>query len=412
MLIAFDGIARPVALEGCEDLHACLAAVLRGWRFEEVASPGVDPVITIRRKNKGYRLETPSLGPAIHQPTDVGVVCAFIADLVQVYIADQSSLLCLHCGAAAFAGGLVIFPNQFRAGKSTLLARLAAAGIPVFADDVLPIANASGQGIALGFAPRLRLPLPGNAGAFFRRFIRAHGGPSDDRYLYLDLPPETLARHGRRMPIAACVLLDRRSAGSAQLVPTPKSRGLQRVILQNFARSVPATEIADCLCDLVTRVPCFTLRYSNLDDAAALLQDAFQGRSSSDRERSVAIARRRAPSHAKAPAIRRPRALRGKPPAALCYRRDPAIILHAVESDVFLVDPHSQSIYHLNAVAAGLWRLLREPTSAAEAVEVLSSAFPDVDAQQIRREVRNLLADLLARNLIGPRQPCETQVRR
>lgn len=409
MLIAFDGITRPIALEGCEDLRGCLTSVLRGWRFEEVASTGTGPVITIRKRNEKYRLQTPSLGPPLDQASEVGAVCAFVADLVQVYIAEQSSLLCLHCGAAAFAGRLAIFPNSYRAGKSTLLARLAAAGIPIFADDVLPVAHASGDAIALGVAPRLRLPLPSNASGSFRRFVQAHRGPSDDRYLYLDLPTAVLPRHGSRMPVAACVLLDRRCSGTAQLVPTVKSLGLQRLILQNFARAVPVNKIAGCLRSLVSRVPCFTLRYCDLEDAAGLLLDAFYSRLLTDPSKSDAFAGAHAYRYADMSVNLRPQRARRRLPSALRYRRNPAIRVHIVDGDGFLVDPRTQSIFHLNAVAAGLWRLLREPTTAAEVAKILHGAFPEVDHRELKRDVQALLAALLTREMILPQQPGEAQ---
>jgi hypothetical protein len=410
MLIAFDGVKRPVALDRCEQLRRYLDAVFRGWRIEELAVPVADPVIAIRKKGRSYRLDTPSLGPAIHQPTEVGAICSFIADLVEVYIADQPSLLCLHSGAAAFRDGLVIFPNRFRAGKSTLLARLAASGIPVFADDVLPLCKVSRQAIALGVAPRLRLPLPKDASREFRDFIRTHSGPSDDRYLYLDLPSETLIHHGRKMPIAACVLLDRQSDGSAQLLPTLKSLGLQRAIRQNFACSIPAREIADCLYDLVTEVPCYTLCYSSLDDAATVLRETFQDRISPN-HKTTATAGGRGSSPASTHRTSSTKERRGGLRRGARYRCDPAIILRAVDHDAFLVDPRNQSIYHLNTVAAGLWRLLHEPMSAADAVAALSGAFPEVDAQQIKRDVQALIVELRANKLIERWRPDNIRAR-
>jgi len=299
----------------------------------------------------------------------------------------------------------VIFPSQFRAGKSTLLARLAASGVPVFADDVLPISRASRQGIALGVAPRLRLPLPKSVSVDFRRFVRTHSGPSDDHYLYLDLPSEILIRHGRKMSIAACVLLDRRSGGKAQIVPTPKSLGLQRAIRQNFAHSVPAAGIADCLHDLVTSIPCYILRYSSLDEAASLLQDVFQGRIAPVRDGTVVTPTQSGASKFSLPEIRGSKARSSGIRGAGRYRRNPAIILRAVENDAFLVDPRGQAIFHLNPIAAGLWHLLREPTGISDAVVAISGAFPEVDAPTIKHDVQTLMADLRAKGLIEQWHP-------
>jgi len=64
------------------------------------------------------------------------------------------------------------------------------------------------------------------------------------------------------------------------------------------------------------------------------------------------------------------------------FRQHPAVAFHAVDEDVFLVDRRNQSIYHLNLVGAGLWRLLRAPSTAAQAIAVLQAAFPDADPQR------------------------------
>ena len=68
----------------------------------------------------------------------VDAACSFIVDLIRAYIAAAPSLLCLHGAAAEFAGRLVVFPTPYRSGKSTLTAYLAAAGVRVYADDILP----------------------------------------------------------------------------------------------------------------------------------------------------------------------------------------------------------------------------------------------------------------------------------
>jgi hypothetical protein len=74
--------------------------------------------------------------------------------------------------------------------------------------------------------------------------------------------------------------------------------------------------------------------------------------------------------------------------------------LHALDGELFLVDPRDQSIFHLNPMGVGLWRLLREPTTAAAAIDVLQAAFPAVDPQRIEHDVTTLLGDLLANDLI------------
>ena len=400
MRIAFEGISRPIELVGCAHLQAYLADVLPGWPFTEVAATKAEPIIRIvRQDDRGCRLESPWLAEPFRDDTDVGIVCAFVLDLIAAYVAERPSLFCLHAAAAELGGRLVVFPSSYHAGKSTLVARLAAAGVPVHTDDVLAVTNAAERGVALGVAPRLRLPLPGGADRTFRAFVASHRGRSNQRYLYLNLPPGTLAPHGRQTPIGGFVLLDRQPNGPAELVPASKGQVLQRVIVQHFARSMAATEIVDRLRGLVERVPCFTLRYARLDDAAGLLQDHVTAWPSGAHEE-------KAPSRDPGIVPWQGAGAGGIWPrssdAAVVprFQQSPAVVLHAVDDDLFLVDPRTQSIYHLNLVGAGLWRLLEQPSTAAQAIDVLRAAFPSADPERIEGDVTALLDDLLANDLI------------
>jgi hypothetical protein len=307
------------------------------------------------------------------------------------------------------AGRLVVFPSSYHGGKSTLVARLAAAGVPVYTDDVLAVTNAGDRGVALGVAPRLRLPLPRGAGRPFRAFVARHRGRSNRRYLYLNLPPGTLAPHGRQTPIGGFVLLDRQPNGPAELVPATRGQVLQRVIVQHFARSVAATEIVDRLRGVVEQVPCFSLRYARLDDAAALLQDRFTAWPLVVHEEKVPARERGiVPWQGAGAGGIRPRS--GDTAGGPNFQQNPAVALHAVDDDLFLVDPRDQSIYHLNLVGAGLWRLLGEPSTAAQAIAVLRAAFPSADPERIEGDMTVLLRDLLANDLIvahdGAAGPC------
>ncbi|MEX0815206.1 MAG: PqqD family protein [Dongiaceae bacterium] len=403
MLLAFEGLSRPVALVDSEMLLQPLAAVLHGWRFGPVsadpgsaggfaeASAGAPPLITIRRAGGRYRVESPWLAAPVAYADPVDAVCALIVDLVRAYVADDPSLLCLHCGAAEFAGRLVIFPSRYRAGKSTLMARLAAAGSRVFADDVLPIAAPDNAGRALGIAPRLRLPLPAGAGQDFRDFVAAHRGPGNRRYLYLDLPPETLVRYGATAPIGGFVLLDRRTAGPAELTAAPRGQGLQRAILHNFAHGA-ALETVDRLAALVAGGHCFTLRYSDLDAAAELLRATFAAWP----PRPPA-----ARGDAAAPPAAAPRPRAAAPVAAgQRFVRRPDVAVRELDHELFLVGADNRSIYHLNPIAAALWRLLDEPMPVEEAIGVLCEAFPEIDAARIEGDVNVLFADLTERGLL------------
>ena len=223
ILYEFQGLSRPVALpEG--HVVEVLSAVLHGWRFAPIDKAGtLDPIIRLIADKSRFRLESPwQEGPSRSRDA-VGAVCAFIVDLIHATVADTPSLLCLHCAAAEFGGRVVIFPGAYRSGKSTLMAALAAAGVRVHADDVLPIKSPGDRAVAPGIAPRLRLPLGAEASPALRRFVAAHRGPANRRYQYLDLDASRLARHGDVAPIGAFVTLDRRAGAGAVLAPLSES---------------------------------------------------------------------------------------------------------------------------------------------------------------------------------------------
>ncbi len=81
------------------------------------------------------------------------------------------------------------------------------------------------------------------------------------------------------------------------------------------------------------------------------------------------------------------------------YRRNPAVDQTAVDDELFLVEPDSQEVFHLDALSGALWRLLAEPRSEAEIRRVYQAAFPDADAATIARDLRAALDELIRRNL-------------
>jgi len=389
MLYAFKGLSRSVELpEG--PVVEVLSAVLHGWRFTPLDEAGsLDPLIRLTGDKGRYRLESPWQEGPPRNRNAVDAVCAFIVDLVHAYVADTPSLLCLHCAAAEFGGRLVIFPGTYRAGKSTLMASLAAAGTRIHADDVIPI-NAHGDlAVAPGIAPRLRLPLGAEASPALRRFVAAHRGPASSRYQYLALDASRLARHGDEAPIGAFVALDRQPGARTVLVPLSESEMLGKVILRNFARDVPASDILERLHALVANAPCFRLVYSDVDRAANLLRDVFSRWSEHKRVGGTSAA----PPVAVHPPVR--------DVASGHLARMPGVKEKAVGEELFLVDPADQTIHRLNAVGAALWRILAQPCCFDDAVEVLHQAFPNVKRARIQKDVQGLVAGLEKRGLLS-----------
>lgn len=391
VLVKFDGLSKPIVLIESSDIYACFPKVFHEWRFRETAAAESDPVLTISRDTKGYRIEADWLHPPLVRVDQVDALCGFIAELIRAFINDNTRLLCLHGAAAEFGGRLVIFPNRYRAGKSVLSACLAAAGVRLFADDVLPIVEQNDHGMAPGIAPRLRVPLPGNLSARTRDFLDHRTVARGERYFYLGLTSAELAPHGTTAPIGAFVLLERTQDANPELLPVGESEILKQVIWQNFAREVEAPEIVQRLRGIIGRAGCYRLRYSSADDAAAFLKANFT---------TWAASTPTAPEHGRkaSPSTGPARAVHG--PSAGCYQRSPLVTETLVDGESFLADAEGAAIHHLNPVGSAIWQALAKPLTVGQIVDLLHTAFPEADLNRIEQDVGALLDDLKARQLV------------
>ncbi|MEC9346023.1 MAG: HPr-rel-A system PqqD family peptide chaperone [Pseudomonadota bacterium] len=70
------------------------------------------------------------------------------------------------------------------------------------------------------------------------------------------------------------------------------------------------------------------------------------------------------------------------------YRRRPGISENRMGNDLFLVDPASGEIHHLDATAIALWTLLAEPRDEAEIVATFAAAFPDQPVETLQSDLR------------------------
>lgn len=396
MLITLQGVSTPIVFDNCDALLAPFAAVLGSWpfqRLDETVSPKTARAISVNRDVHGYRITSPWLDPALVERSAAGAVFSVTAELARAFAEEKPERLCLHCAAVEADGRLIIFPSTQEAGKSTLAVKLASYGFRIFADDVLPVSETAPEGFSLGLAPRLRLPLPSTADPAFREFVETYRGPHDDESAYLMLPPDLLAPHGTAAPIGGFVLLDRQTSAAPRLAPVLRGQGLEQLIVQNFAPGGTTIKTLDRLHGVLARTPCFSLTYSNLDEAGAFLRQRFSApnawRELPERDPEIPDAE----ISVEVPAERsRARAQR--------FDQMPGVILRTVDDDVFLVKEGEAGVFHLNPVAASLWRLLEQPTTLATATDVLRAAFPEADARRVKRDVRNLFDTLQAGGLI------------
>ena len=394
--LAFDGVPFPVIFRDCPEVVACLEQVLRGWRVCRVPEEDGGPRIEITPDRNGYRTEASWLDEPLEGASAASTVCSLMVDLVRALVAGDASLLCLHCGAARLDGWLVVFTGPNRTGKSTLMARLAAAGISIFSDDLLLITGPNDCGRSLGMRGRLRVPLPATASATFRRFVADQSGPGDERYLYVDA--QAYEPFGATAPIGAVVVLQRRQGAPAHFVSAGRAEALRHLIERNLARGEHAQMIMERLHRLMARSACVRLVYSDLDDAAALIANTFNQWPAG----GVAVsARPQRPVPAASTGTRSGAAAADRAK----YRSHPDVTIRAVDGELFLAGAEGDAIWHLNVLGAAVWRLLAGPASAAEAAAALTAAFPEADPAVIARDVDALFAGLAANRLIVEPEP-------
>lgn len=402
MLIRFEDTNATIEIPDDAAFRAALNAAAFDWPYREARELGA-PVATVRASGGSYEVTAPDEEP--FTATAVSAACSVIVDAVKAAIEANPSRLCFHCGSVLLGGQLVLLAGPFRAGKSSLIARMAADGHAVFGDDVLPLDEEDLRGVAIGVAPRLRLPLPASSSKAMRAFVTQWATAQDDRYLYFR--PPSLAMRGANAPLGAVVLLDRRTDGPAQLLQATEGAALRSLIARNFSRADSAQELLDRLHGVAARLPRFTLRYSSLEEAAALLGRVFVD-GAPPPERYPLAETKSMEEAAGAPAV-------ASLNQDLLLRRNPAVRMRTVDGEVFLTDAEGWGIHHLNASGAGLWRLLEQPVTTREAVDVMAAAFPAVSRQMLEQDVSDLFAALHAQGFVieaGAPADCTTRVGR
>ena len=273
---SLNGLGKPVAFIGCESLYPPLHSILRDWQFHPIHSNDApEPVITMTKSENGFeRTSNWTNEPRVFSDP-VDAICDLVVDLIHALVEGHTRMLCLHCAAVDFGSGLVIFPNPYRSGKSLLSVKLASQGLRLFSDDVLPVTDLRGSGMALGILPRLRLPLPRQSANGLFDFVNRRIAPQNDRYRYIHLNRDELAPLGTELPIRAIVLLDRRPEGKPFLRKVEKSDVVKQMILRNFARQNPALEIVDRIYSITLKAKCYRLGYNTLEQAVKLLKEVM-----------------------------------------------------------------------------------------------------------------------------------------
>lgn len=371
-------------VDSSELMEYCQVA-FPGWTIKE-AIREEPPILTVTRTSHSYQIEGYWLDKPIHRVDKVDAICGLVAEVIRAYVREDSQLLCLHGASAEFAGKLVVFPSQYRSGKSVLSACLAAIGIQLYGDDVLPISLSDGEGIAPGLAVRLRRPLPENLASESLDFINNHTGLRGRNYQYLDLENSQLAAKGSRAEIGAFVLLEREEGAGVAFEEVSEADVLRQVVWQNFAREAEAPRILEVLSQLVASSQYYRLRFDKTEDAVQLLLEKFK----SWPDKANYLNRELAQS-----VVDNEHALL---PGYFLRKSETSVI--QLEDDSFIADREGAAIHHLNIIGTAIWTLLAEPVQIDEMIELLMAAFPEIDADSTREDVTVLINELVDKGLL------------
>ena len=85
----------------------------------------------------------------------------------------------------------------------------------------------------------------------------------------------------------------------------------------------------------------------------------------------------------------------------LCFRAPADVVERRLGEDLFLVHFARGSVHRLNRTAVAVWELAGQRLTAEEIAEHLHAAWA-VPREQLRQDVRALLAELLSQGLVEP----------
>lgn len=388
LYLYFDGLEHPLRLTGCQDLVDDFP-VLFPERDYYQGNHDNNPVISIQLNTGEYQLSTSWLAKSVSYTDKVDVLCDLIAKLAVARSFTDLEALYLHAAAVVINNRAVVFPSQYRAGKSFLTTCLVAAGHRYVGDDVFPLALDSCKGHAAGFSPRLRLPLPDTTDEKSKKFIDNHTALTGKRYAYLNLGPALKVTRRDALDIGAFVLLEREEGIPAQLEELPVATVFQQLIKQNFAREVDGTRILSTLTQAVSNAQCIRLRYDRADEAVKLLTKHFASWPAQPKLLQLE-------SDLSGPVENVPEII-----SKQCFIRNKHVQKIRIDAENFLASPDGKAIYHLNHIGSGIWELLAQPTSKETIISTLETAFPETGKSTIEKDVTKILKRFRLKELIS-----------
>lgn len=386
--LALPILGRCLRVENAPDAVEALIEAMPGWPMTVHPPLATAPNAYLYRDKEGLWQGAFDEKNEYHLPSPASAACSLVGDLVSQRLSLEPELLGLHCASVEIDGRLVLFPENSKAGKSTLSVAFAAAGYRVFGDDVLGF-TPQGEGVAMGVAPRLRLPLPDSFSKEFVRYATEHAGPEDERYRFVLPKASHFADYNERSPVGAIVLLERDPlVTEPEVVTLSASEGLLQLLCQNFARDTSGEALLERLLPLMRQVPCLLLRYSEpLTGARYLAQVMEQPQLTPTNSASLLNT---PPTEIEIV----------EPEVNSVWQPATYISTYPLGEELFLIHTPSGTIHRLNSTGKLVWQLLQqEALSSLELSEVLASYF-NAALETVLTDVQELIAAMAQTGLI------------
>lgn len=390
--ISLPLLGRCLRVDNADEVVSALSQAMPGWQTKIETAQGALPARYIYRDAEGLWQGSLDEEHEFRLPSAASAACSLVGELVSLRMKNQPELLGLHCASVEINNRLVLFPESSKAGKSTLAVAFAAAGYKVFGDDVLGLTE-QGEGVAMGVAPRLRLPLPDSFSTEFVDYAKRHAGPEDERYRFVLPGGEGLAHFNDTSPVGAIVLLERDvSIVEPEVVTLPAAEGLLQLLCQNFAHDTANHILLERLLPLMQAVPCLLLRYSEPLQAARYLAKIIQ-----DPQLPVNKASLLTLPSSELPAC-------SNTASTILERRwtpQTDITSYPLGNELFLIHTLNGAIHRLNSSGNLVWQLLQQQTLSGYELSELVASYFQAPLATVTIDVSTLLTTLAQAELVS-----------
>ena len=271
-----------------ESIASLLAMFLHGWSIASADSGG-RPAVRAVSRGDGWRIEAHSLPRGGVDLTGDLAAAELVADAAACeLVASRERTILPHAAAVEIGHGAALLLGDSGSGKSTLALTLAAMGCRLIADDRVGLAVEDGavMAMALGLAPKARLPLPAAAAAGLPEFVKARSVRAGNGVAVLKLATDEQAPPGVQAPVRAFIRLDRRG-GAARLEAESRAVIVRTLAEAAAAPGLTPEEVLAIAVAATAAVPTYRLGYGESDEAARLLVEDLG--SPSRREETCAI---------------------------------------------------------------------------------------------------------------------------